>query len=94
MNIYRGYDQGFLLLAKTDFTDVNGTPSFGFKIEISSWGFAAVLEDVWFYGNDLKAFSKDLEKLIIGKIKRVHLKAMSDCRIDICAAIRSDYYRG
>ncbi len=68
-----------LELVKTDYLDENGSKSYGFTCKVKSHGFAAELENIWFYKEDIMQFVDQLNQLLASqKIEEVELRAMSD----------------
>lgn len=67
-------------LIKTDYSDGNGSKTYGFTCKASSRGFVAKIENIWFYEEDLLKFHKDINNLISNfSIKsKVELQAMSE----------------
>src|SRR4051812_7049596 len=68
---------------KTDYTDANGSKSHCFHFNVNSFGFTADLDGIWFYEDDLLAFSKELRSLANSENNKAKIMAMSDFEIVI-----------
>lgn len=76
-------NNGFFEFSKVDFSDANGSKTYGFNIKIKSHEFSASLDEVWFYQEDLADLLKVISDLISGESNKVQLRAMSDFSLTI-----------
>lgn len=97
MSFYKNENsQAMFEFEKIDFYNGNGSESYAFKISVISYEFAASLNNIWFYKEDLLLFITNLNELACQKVNKVKLEAQSDfivtiISIDTCGHFKAKF---